>query len=356
MKRIAVICAALLLVSAVAEAGTKKEAKPNQGPSGPIPVALLDGGRHLDFIRFLSSEQELHLKRGFFNRVLDIVAGSPEWRKLVRPYSITTDSHGRILITDPGALAVHIFDLDKKKYTVIQGGKGNTFQSPIGIAVDSDDNIYVTDSRLGMIFVFDARGKSRGILGRLKGGEGFYKRPTGIAFDKVAHQLYVTDTLRNRVYVTDLEGRIVREFGSPGTAAGQFNFPTEVVVHGDDVFVVDALNFRVQMFDREGKFHSEFGSIGEQAGRLFRAKGLGVDSEGHIYLVDAAMETVQIFNRIGQLLYTFGHDGNGVAGFQLPAGLWIDGKDRIYVADSYNHRIQVFQFNGPGKNAGGGTD
>jgi len=66
------------------------------------------------------------------------------------------------------------------------------------VALDAQDNIYVTDSESGKIFVFDADGKYRHALGSLKGGEGYFKRPTGIAVDSAAQRIYVTDTLRDK--------------------------------------------------------------------------------------------------------------------------------------------------------------
>ena len=317
-----------------------------------MPVALFDGGRRLDFLRAISSEQQLHLKRSFWNKVVDFVAGAPTWHQIVRPYAVATDSHGRMVITDPGAQVVHIFDFAQSKYTRIEGGKRDTFHSPIGVAIDGEDNIYVTDSELGKELVFDARGKFRRTLGDLK-GEGFYKRPTGIAFDKATNQLFITDTVRDRVYVTDLNGNVLRYFGSRGSQPGEFNFPTEVVVRGEDVFVVDTMNFRVQLLDRMGKFQAQFGMAGDQPGMLFRPKGLALDADGNIYLVDASREAVQVFNRQGQLLYTFGHTGTGISEFELPSGICIDGQDRIYVADSYNRRVQVFQFVNGAKASGG---
>jgi DNA-binding beta-propeller fold protein YncE len=340
-----------MVAAAFVPASAKKSSKPNR-PTGPVPLALFDGGRHLDFVRFVSSEKDLHEKRSFLNKIIDVVAGAPEWRNIVRPYAVATDSRGRILVTDPGAAVVHIFDFAKNKYTRIEGGKKDSFLSPIGITVDSEDNIYVTDSRLGKVLVFDSRGKYLRVLGDIK-GEGFFKRPTGIAYDKTGNQLFVTDTLRDRIFVTDLNGNVLRAFGTRGTGAGEFNFPTEVVVHGQDVFVVDAMNFRVQMFDTSGKFQAQFGGPGDQPGRLFRPKGLGVDVDGNIYLVDASMEAIEVFRRDGQLLYSFGRTGSGAGQFQLPSGLWIDGHNEIYVADSYNHRIQVFRFVN-GATGGGG--
>ncbi len=106
------------------------------------------------------------------------------------------------------------------------------------------------------------------------------------------------------------------------------------------------------MLDRSGAFQYSIGQIGDGPGDLFRPKGIGIDSEGHIYVVDGNRSQVQVFDRSGQLLYYFGN-GSGFGEFQMPAGLFIDHNDRIYVVDSYNRRVQVFRYYGIKQAIGG---
>ena len=183
-------------------------------------------------------------------------------------------------------------------------------------------------------------------LGSVKGGEGFFKRPTGIAIDSAAQRIYVSDTLRDKIFVLDMQGGVRQTIGKAGAGNGEFAFPTELRLYGDELVVVDAMNFRVQVLDRSGQFRYAIGHEGETTGTLFRPKGIGRDSEGNLYIVDAAFETVQVFDREGHILYYFGETGQGPEQFQLPSGLYIDGGDRIYVADSFNHRVQVFRYSG----------
>ena len=63
----------------------------------------LEGGRKLSWERSFNSESEVKPDRGFWNKLVDIIAGAPDYHSMVRPYSIATDSHGRIIVTDPGA-------------------------------------------------------------------------------------------------------------------------------------------------------------------------------------------------------------------------------------------------------------
>jgi DNA-binding beta-propeller fold protein YncE len=337
----------LLLLAVGAAAG---RSLPKAGPAAADAPALeMDGGRRLVFERSFSSAREVRSKRGFFTKLKDAVVGEPEYRSLVRPYGVAEDSRGRILITDPGAYGVHIFDFVQQKYKFLSHGDAESgMRAPQAVAVDNRDNIYVTDSAAGEIFVFSADGKFQRTIGGLKGGEGIFKRPTGIAVDSEAQRIYVSDTWRNQVFVLDMQGSVVRTIGKTGHAAGEFNFPTELRLAGQDLAVVDAMNFRVQVFDRSGTFRYAFGHMGDGLADLFRPKGLGIDSEGHFYVGDAFHHVVQVFDREGNLLYYFGKPA-GVGDFELPAGLSVDGSNRILVVDSYHRRVQVFQYFGGGQ-------
>ena len=180
----------------------------------------LDGGRRLTWEHSFNSESEVKPNRGFWNKLVDVVAGAPDYRFLVRPYSIATDSRGRIIVTDPGASGVHIFDFTQRKYKFIERREKSkdAMLTPQCVAVDAQDNIYVTDSDAGKIFVFEPSGKYLRAIGSLKGGEGYFKRPTGIAVDSAAQRIYVTDTLRDQVFVLDMQGNMLQTIGKTGQA------------------------------------------------------------------------------------------------------------------------------------------
>ncbi len=332
----------LLLLPALSADKKKPEAVP-----GP-PDLLMDGGRKLSFERVLSSERDVRGKPGFFKKLVDVVAGEPDYKQMIRPYGVAVDSHGRVIVTDPGRAGIHIFDVEQHKYKFIQrkDKSKDAMLEPQCIALDANDNIYVTDSRAGKVFVFEPSGKYKGVFGSIKGGEGYFKRPTGIAIDRETKQIYVTDTLRDRVYILDPNGQVVKNFGQHGGQNGEFNLPTELLIRNGVLAVVDAMNFRVQTFDSKGNFQSAFGNLGDAEEAIFRPKGISLDSENHIYVVEALRSMVQVFDQQGQLLYYFGKRGKGLGEFQLPAGIYIDHNDRVYVVDSYNRRIQIFQYHG----------
>ncbi len=324
----------------------------------PVPVLKLDGGRRLEFIRAISSQDQIEPNRSVWNRLVDWVAGPPEYRAMLRPYGVTLDSRGRMLVTDPGSALVHILDFERQKFDSLKPGKGRAFQSPMGVAVDAADNIYVSDSQQAAVLIFSAAGKFLRVIDGHATGDQLFLRPTGLAIDAAQNRLFVVDTLRHCVNVLDLQGRLLQRFGQRGLADGNFNFPTEIVVRDGNVMVVDAMNFRIQTFTRDGRFLRSFGALGERAGSLLRPKGLALDSAGNIYVADGLLEIVQVFDPAGRLLYYFGGSGRALGEFQMPAGIHVDARNRIYVADSLNRRVQIFQFRGPATNsaAGGGGE
>ena len=340
-----------LMLAGLALLSASSWASPKSRPPAKEPdlwVMSLEGGRKLTWQQSFSSETAVRPSRGFWNKLIDVVAGAPDFRSMVRPYSVATDSRVRIIVTDPGAPGVHIFDFAQHKYKFLErkGNRKDAMLTPQCVAVDAADNIYVTDSDAGVIFVFEPGGKFVRAIGSLKGGEGYFKRPTGIAVDSAAQRIYVTDTLRDEIFVLDMQGAVLQTIGKRGDAPGEFNLPTELRLDGPNLLVVDAMNFRIQAFDPSGNYQYSIGKLGDSSGAIFRPKGIGTDSEGDLYEVDAAFGLVQVFNRQGELLYTFGAAGTRAGEFQLPAGLFIDHSDRVFVVDSFNRRVQVFQYAG----------
>jgi len=309
-----------------------------------IPAWAVAPTRPVEYLRTIPSVKEFTKPRSFFAKLLNWVAGPPDDKpEIMRPYSIAQDSIGRLLVADPGQRGVHIYDFEKHKYQFLKGGpKGSLFASPMDVACDTNDDIYVSDSVRGQVYVFNQKGRFLRAIGA-SSGDARMLRPTGMALDRKARRLYLTDVLRHQVLVFGMDGSWIRAIGQRGTGPGEFNFPTALTLVGDKLYVVDAMNFRIQAITAEGRFLGSFGKLGTQSGTLNRPKGIAADTDGNLYVVDAAFETVQIFDPEGRLLYYFGSTGTQPGQFQLPSGISIDNRNIIYVADSMNRRVQVFR-------------
>jgi len=277
----------------------------------------------------------------FFDAIGKLIVGENR-QQLARPNGIAIDDDRHLYVTDQDLQGVHVFDLKSGKTRFIAQADDLYFVSPVGVAA-CGKLIAVSDSALNTVQLLTPKGK---LVRRMEKPGGF-QRPTGLAYDAARSELYVVDTLACEVCVFDLDGRLRRRFGAPGSDIEQFYYPTYIAVDGASrVYVTDSLNSRVQVLTADGRYQAHIGKLGDATGHLSVPKGVGVDGFGHIYVVDSYLSNVQIFDRAGQFLLHFGQTGEGNGDFRIPTGLAVSATNRIYVCDSENHRIHVFEYLG----------
>ncbi|MFQ5852447.1 MAG: 6-bladed beta-propeller [Candidatus Binatia bacterium] len=271
---------------------------------------------------------------------LETLFGTTGSLRMSKPYGVTTHKSGKIYVTDTGLRAVWVFDEKTKNISFLGAG---VLRTPIGVAVDATGKVFVSDSRAQRVYAFDQNGKQVMVLGH-KGDLG---NPSGLAIDVTTNRLYVANAKLHKIKVFDAnDGKFLFDIGGRGSDDGRLNFPTNIFIRNAKLYVADTGNFRVQIFDLDGKFLKNFGKAGDTFGQFARPKGVGADSDGHIYIADAAFDNFQIFDEDGQILLFVGSKGTELGSFWIPAGLHVDEKDRVYVADQYNARVQVFQYLG----------
>ena len=297
------------------------------------------------FIGAVARPADLGIKPSFWKRLGKLLHGAePDW--FIRPGGVAALGN-KIYVADPGAQALWVLDTQQGRFQRVQKAGRQRLVSPVAVTPGRNGSVYLADSYLAKVFVYQADGTLHLIVSDKK-----LQRPAGLAYDAAKDRLYVADSAAHRIRIFDGQGKPVGALGGRGTAKGRFNFPTHVAVDRKGMlYVTDAMGFRIQMFGPDGGFLSTFGRHGNASGDFAAPKGVASDSAGHVYVVDALFDAVQIFDRSGRLLLSFGERGLGPAQFWLPGGLYIDEQDRIYVADAYNQRIQIFEYLG-----GGGDD
>ena len=132
-----------------------------------------------------------------------------------------------------------------------------------------------------------------------------------------------------------------------GSADGEFNYPTHLAWAQGELYVTDTLNNRIQVLGAEGQvLQRKFGERGLQLGQLVRPKGVSVDGEGNVYVVESYYDSLLVFSAQGEFLMPIGGTGTATGRFYLPSGVWVDARNRVHVADMFNGRIVLFQFLG----------
>ena len=241
---------------------------------------------------------------------------------------------------------------------------------PAAAAVDSENNVYVTDELQHLVSIFDREGIFLRSFGEHGRGKGQFDRPSGIAF-RENDDLYVVDTLNHRVQKLTKDGGFISEWGGHGSGEGEFNAPWGIAVDGSgDVYVADHKNHRIQKFDTEGNFVFALGEHGSSRGQFDHPSDVAVDSDGDIYVCDWVNNRVQVFDWEAefitelhgsarelskwQKLYVSGNPDvykarrrayslDPEAKFALPTGVKFDeNRSRLLVVDSQRWRIQIY--------------
>lgn len=279
---------------------------------------------------------------------LETVTGVEPSKGFEKPWGIASNGEGKVYIVDTNISGVMVFDL--KNYTVDILGKGNQsglFQAPVGVALDASGNIYVSDPKKNRVYSFT---KDERPL-RTIGDDTTLNWPVGMAVDDALGRLYVVNGKNHNIAAFDLEGKHLFSIGQRGEKDGEFNFPTDVDVDSaGNIVVADSMNGRVQIFDRKGKFIRKFGKRGDALDNFQIIKGIAVSRNDDIYITDARADRIIVFDKNGGPLTSIGWTAAvaetqrlNPGGFLLPQDIYIDKNDTIYVVDSMNKRFQVFQ-------------
>lgn len=181
---------------------------------------------------------------------------------LSTPVGVCTDSYGNIYVSDTGNNRIVKYNA-YGVYMKSWGGEGTDdgeFRQPCYIASDSQNNIYVVDRINNRVQKFNSGGQFIAKWGANNGDamedpldswgmdDGDLFLPVGIAIDS-SDNVYVTDTSNNRVQKFTSDGAFVEKWGEFGGETDNFFSPQGIACGANgEVYVVDALLNRVVKF------------------------------------------------------------------------------------------------------------
>ena len=219
---------------------------------------------------------------------------------------------------------------------------------PSSIAVDSQENVYVSDEEANHIYIFDRDGKRLGNWGSGNVWGMTTPQRTSNDFTKYNGQEGTASLMPIANNFSIPFEQYLKKTGSIDTSGdGELNGPTGLIFDQDDrLLISDSYNHRIQIFAKDGTFLSKWGKHGTGEGELNLPWGLALDKDNNVYVADWGNSRVQKFSYDGRHLATFGAPGSGQGALDHPSGVAVDKDGDVYVTDWGAHRIVTYDSDG----------
>jgi len=280
--------------------------------------------------------------------------------KLLFPVAVAATSTKEIIVLDGYLGLIHKFDQDGTplfKFSTEIDITQRFSSSPLfnyngKIAIDENDNIYVTAPYNDFVYIFDKFGNMvNGISCAIFG----MQTPFGIFIGK--DKIYVTDASLSSIFVFDKKfTKLMFSFGNLGTETGELNSPWGVSADTEgNIYIADSGNLEVKIFDSTGNFIKEVPIEVDYREPPFTPTDIFY-YEGYLYVLDSYNHKIILMNKKGETVATFGQKGgpamdffnfNGIefykndyGKFLYPLGIFVRDK-KIYLADTSNFRVQI---------------
>jgi hypothetical protein len=267
------------------------------------------------------------------------------------------------------------------------GFEYNTYSlnNPKGVAVDSANNVYISDTEHNRILKITQGGIMTTYAGTGYadyGGDGgaatgaFLNKPRGIAFDS-SNNMYIADCANNRIrkvtyttgIITTVAGTGTGGYNGEGTATAKpIYFPRDVALDSaGNLYIADTSNNRIRKVTSGGTISTIAGtgtggynSEGTATScQINYPEGICFDSNNNLYIADTGNNRIRMVVLTSGLISTIA--GNGTAGYDPtynpettnattttlnnPKGV-VDSGDGILVADSVNNMIRLVRLVG----------
>lgn len=291
---------------------------------------------------------------------------------------VVDDTAGNLYFIESEQNRVQVFD-STGHYVMGWGTSGSgvgQMNSPMGIGIDADENLYVADTANNRVQKFSKVGAPLGQF-----GSGVLNSPSAVEVNShgeiyVFHSSNVIERYdssfnhlgswtvpsynmvsslaidsTDKVYNTAF-GSEISVYGRDGTSLGTFpgsvngDYTQAVNTDGADILVWK-VSKGFYRYDSLGNLLASYVSFGNGVNELDYPQSVAVGPlTQNVYIADFRNHRIVKRNSRGATLLTWGGLGSAIGQFNSPYAIALDSEENVYVADRLNYRVQKFDSSG----------
>lgn len=251
------------------------------------------------------------------------------------PTRLAYGPNGKLFVSDAKVGSVFIYDTSGYLVGEIKGIK-----QPLGVAVNSTGEVFVGSNVDDTVKVYNSKGEHINSIGSVG-------MPNDMVFDKKGN-LYVVDSVNNAVKIYDLQGNTRSISTAVPVALAIKSYIDSNNQEIGELFVAELKLAKIHVFDLQGnslrtigRKVSTFGSFWE--GRFVKLQSLAIDTSGLIHVADCYLNKIQILNPdTGDYINSYGTFGTELGKLNLPLDIEIKYSGQTAVTNNGNKRVEIF--------------
>ncbi|RZA37328.1 MAG: gluconolaconase [Lysobacteraceae bacterium] len=278
------------------------------------------------------------------------------------PFGLAVDRHGNVFVADAGDNnRIRRIGTDGQVGTLAGAGEGFVdgsgvqakFDTPSGLAIDAEGNLYVADTGNHAIRRVTPMGEVTTLAGDGTAGhadgpalQARFNAPQGVAVDANGN-VYVADTHNDRIRRIGTDGLVSTLAGGrmPGYQDGvgefaQFDTPTSLARDAlGNLWVADLRNNAIRKLSSTGEVTTLVRTAPEDAGPdpIRRPLSIAVTRDGMLYVGEMSRGRVVQLSRSGQVHVLAGD--RMATRLARPAGVAVGADGALLVTDASSHRV-----------------